>query len=62
VIDLDPFVLSFGFLFPDTMLDALGPARELLAGTHIDWSNEAVLLAVQSHLVRFAGKTIIIAS
>jgi len=60
VIDLDPFVLSFGFFFPDTTLAALTPARELLAGTHIDWPNETVLLAVQSHLVRFAGKTILI--
>jgi glyoxylase-like metal-dependent hydrolase (beta-lactamase superfamily II) len=60
VIDLDPFALSFGFLFPDTTLVALASARELLAGTHIDWPNETVLLAVQSHLVRFAGKTILI--
>ena len=60
VIDLDPFVLSFGFFFPDTTLAALAPARELLAGTHIDWANETVLLAVQSHVVRFAGKTILI--
>jgi glyoxylase-like metal-dependent hydrolase (beta-lactamase superfamily II) len=60
VIDLDPFVLSLGFFFPETTLAALAPARELLAGTHIDWPNQTVLLAVQSHLVRVAGKTILI--
>jgi glyoxylase-like metal-dependent hydrolase (beta-lactamase superfamily II) len=60
VIDLDPFSLPLNFLFPDATMAALAPAREALAGTHIDWPHEAVLLAVQSHLVRFAGTTILI--
>lgn len=59
VVDLDPFPLPLSFLFPDASLQALTPAREALE-RHVDWANSAVLLAVQSHLVRFAGKTILI--
>ena len=60
VIDLDPFALPLGFLFPGATLEALAPARGTLAGTHIDWANTTVLLAVQSHLIRFGGKTILV--
>ncbi len=60
VIDLDPFALPLSFLFPDATMAALEPARDTLAGAHIDWSNGMVLLAVQSHLVSFAGKMILI--
>ncbi len=60
VIDIDPFALPLKLLFPNATLDALAPAREALAGTHLDWANGAVLLAVQSHLIRFGGKTILI--
>lgn len=60
VIDLDPFVLPLGFLFPDATVDALRPYADALDGTHIDMAAGAVLLAVQSHVVRFAGKTILI--
>jgi glyoxylase-like metal-dependent hydrolase (beta-lactamase superfamily II) len=60
IVDIDPFALPLTFLFPDATLDALAPSRDALASTHVDWANVAVLLAVQSHLVRFAGKTILI--
>jgi glyoxylase-like metal-dependent hydrolase (beta-lactamase superfamily II) len=60
VIDLDPFALPLAFLFPNATLDALATARDVLAGTHVAWANGNVLLSVQSHVVRFAGKTILI--
>lgn len=60
IVDIDPFALGLGFLFPGATLEALSPARDALAGTHIDWANGTVLLAVQSHLIRFGGKTILI--
>jgi glyoxylase-like metal-dependent hydrolase (beta-lactamase superfamily II) len=60
IIDLDPFALPLKFLFPDTTTEALEPARDKLAGAHVNWDNATVLLAVQSHLIRAAGKTILI--
>ena len=60
VIDLDPFTLPLPFLFPGASIEALGAAADALDGTHIDKANGAVHLAVQSHLIRFAGKTILI--
>lgn len=60
VIDLDPFTLPLPFLFPGASIEALGAAVNALDGTHIDAKNGAVHLAVQSHLIRFAGKTILI--
>lgn len=60
IVDIDPFPLGLGFLFPGATLEALAHAREALAGTHVDWANGTVLLAVQSHLIRFGGKTILI--
>lgn len=60
VIDLDPFALPLGMLFPDASLEALRPHGDLLAGTHVDMAGANILLAVQSHLLRFAGKTILI--
>jgi glyoxylase-like metal-dependent hydrolase (beta-lactamase superfamily II) len=60
VIDIDPFALPLAFLFPGATIEALAPARAALAGTHVDWANSTVLLAVQSHLIRIAGKTILV--
>jgi glyoxylase-like metal-dependent hydrolase (beta-lactamase superfamily II) len=60
VVDIDPFALPLTFLFPTGALATISHAREALAGSHLDWTNATVLLAVQSHLVRFAGKTILI--
>jgi glyoxylase-like metal-dependent hydrolase (beta-lactamase superfamily II) len=60
VIDIDPFALPLAFLFPGATLDALGTARDSLTGTHVDWTHGNILLAVQSHLIRFGGKTILL--
>jgi len=60
IIDLDPFALPLEFLFPGATLEALLPEARALAHTHIDFENGTVLLAVQSHLIRFAGKTILV--
>lgn len=60
VIDIDPFALPLGFLFPDASSEALKPFAGVLGGTHVDMIEGHVLLAVQSHVVRFAGKTILI--
>ena len=60
VVDIDPFALPLGFLFPGASLDALADQRDTLGGTHVDWGTGNVLLAVQSHLVRAGGKTILI--
>lgn len=60
IVDIDPFALPLGFLFPGASLEALGEYRGALDGSHVDWKSAAVLLAVQSHLVRAGGKTILI--
>lgn len=60
VIDLDPFALPLGFLFPDFDAETLKPFAGILDGAHIDMAAGTVLLAVQSHVVRHAGKTILI--
>jgi glyoxylase-like metal-dependent hydrolase (beta-lactamase superfamily II) len=61
VTDLDPFAIPIGVLFPDATVEQLTVARAL-AGQHFDFATGEVLLAIQSHLVRFAGKTILIDS
>jgi glyoxylase-like metal-dependent hydrolase (beta-lactamase superfamily II) len=60
VIDLDPFAIPLGFIFPGATIEALAPHRDLLAPTHVDFDNAAVLIAIQSHLIRFGGKTILL--
>jgi len=60
VIDLDPFALPLGMLFPDASVEALRPHADLLAGTHVDMMGANILLAVQSHLIRLNGKIILI--
>jgi hypothetical protein len=53
VIDLDPFALPLGFLFPDASSEALKPFTGVLGGTHVDMTEGHVLLAVQSHVRAF---------
>jgi glyoxylase-like metal-dependent hydrolase (beta-lactamase superfamily II) len=60
IVDIDPFALPLNFLFPDGAIEALAPQTTLLEGPHIDFAAATVLLAVQSHLVRIGGKTILI--
>lgn len=59
IIDIDPFTLPLAFLFPGASIEALGGTANALNGTHIDMANGSVHLAVQSHLIRFGGKTIL---
>jgi glyoxylase-like metal-dependent hydrolase (beta-lactamase superfamily II) len=60
IVDIDPFALQLSFLLPGASLEALGDHKGALGGQHVDWANGAILLAVQSHLVRAGGKTILI--
>ena len=60
IVDIDPFPLALNFLFPGASVEALGEAGPALSGDHIDLKNGTALLAIQSHLVRFGGKTILI--
>jgi len=60
VIDLDPFAIPLDTIFPGATLAPLSPATALLADRHVDFAEGKVLLAIQSHLLRFAGKTILI--
>ena len=60
VIDLDPFALPLDMLFPGATLAQLLPVADLLGRDHVDFAAGKILLAIQSHLLRFAGKTILI--
>jgi len=60
VIDLDPFAIPIADIFPGATLAQLDGAAQALAERHVDFTTGKVLLVIQSHLVRFAGKTILI--
>lgn len=60
IIDLDPFVLPLAGLLPAASLDDLADARAVLAGMHLDYETATLNLAVQSHLLRIGGRTILI--
>jgi glyoxylase-like metal-dependent hydrolase (beta-lactamase superfamily II) len=60
VIDLDPFAIPIANIFPGATPAQLNPAAHMLADQHFDFATGKVLLVIQSHLVRFAGKTILI--
>jgi glyoxylase-like metal-dependent hydrolase (beta-lactamase superfamily II) len=60
IIDLDPFAIPIEGIFPGATLAQLRPAAHVLADRHVDFATGKVLLVIQSHLVRFAGKTILI--
>ncbi len=60
VVDLDPFALPLAGIFPGAAIADLEAAAAVLADRHVDYAAGNVLLAVQSHLVRFAGRTILI--
>jgi glyoxylase-like metal-dependent hydrolase (beta-lactamase superfamily II) len=59
VIDLDPFALPFDMLLPGADPAALAPFRVDLAG-HVDLDALQVLLAIQTHVVRVGGLTILV--
>jgi glyoxylase-like metal-dependent hydrolase (beta-lactamase superfamily II) len=60
IVDIDPFALRADFLFPDVTLDALKLAAAALSGNEVDFTAGNVLLAIQSHVIRIAGKTILV--
>ena len=60
VIDLDPFALPLGLLFPGAEIEAIRDAEPWLAPHHVDFAAGNVLLGVQSHLLRVGGLTILI--
>ncbi len=60
IVDIDPFALPLDFLFPEAAIEALAPHAALLDGAHVDFGDGKILLAVQSHLVRVGGRTILI--
>ena len=60
VIDMDPFRLPLSFILPQAKLADLEEDRELLSQGHFDFATGDVLLAVQSHVVRVGGKTILV--
>ena len=60
VIDLDPFAIPIANIFPNATLAQLDDATQVLAERHVDFATGKILLVIQSHLVRFAGKTILI--
>jgi glyoxylase-like metal-dependent hydrolase (beta-lactamase superfamily II) len=60
VADLDPFAIPLDFIFPGATIPALALHKDALAHAHVDFDNATVLLAIQSHLIRFCGKTILL--
>ncbi|MBV1699898.1 MAG: MBL fold metallo-hydrolase [Hyphomicrobiales bacterium] len=60
IIDLDRFALPVDVLFPGASLENPDAAMLSLADRHVDFATGEVLLAIQSHVFRFAGKTILI--
>lgn len=59
VVDLDPFVLPFDMILPGADPAALAAHRAVLDG-HVDLDRNEVLLAIQTHVVRIAGLTILV--
>ena len=60
ILDVDPFALKLNFLFPGAAIGALEQARPLLEPYHVDFSNECVLLGVQSFLLHVGGLLILL--
>jgi glyoxylase-like metal-dependent hydrolase (beta-lactamase superfamily II) len=60
IVDLDLFAIPLETIFPDGRIAALNPFAEVLADRHFDFATGKVLLTIQSHLLRFDGKTILI--
>jgi len=59
-VDLDPFVLPIQNIFPGAALEELGSDARILGDRHIDFAGGKVLLVIQSFVLRFAGRTILI--
>jgi glyoxylase-like metal-dependent hydrolase (beta-lactamase superfamily II) len=59
IVDLDLFAIPLETIFPDGRLQSLHPFVDALTD-HVDFAAGKILLTIQSHLVRFGGKTILI--
>ena len=59
IVDLDLFAIPLETIFPDGQLQSLHPFVDALTD-HVDFAAGKILLTIQSHLVRFGGKTILI--
>jgi glyoxylase-like metal-dependent hydrolase (beta-lactamase superfamily II) len=60
IVDLDLFAIPLETIFPDGRIAALNPFAQVLADRHVDFAAGKVLLTIQSHLLRFGGKTVLI--
>lgn len=60
VVDLDPFASPLETFFPGIRLEAVAREASLLAPDHVDLAAGTVLLAVQSHVLRVGGRTILL--
>jgi len=58
VVDLDPFTLPLGLLFPDSDAAHLVPHRDWLEPLHME--GDRLHLAVQSIVIRVAGKVVLV--
>ncbi|HEY1747098.1 MAG TPA: MBL fold metallo-hydrolase [Xanthobacteraceae bacterium] len=59
IVDLDLFPIPLETIFPDGRLQALHPFADALTD-HVDFAAGKILLTIQSHLLRFGGKTVLI--
>jgi glyoxylase-like metal-dependent hydrolase (beta-lactamase superfamily II) len=62
IVDLDPFALPFGFLFPEAVVAMIRDAESILAPFHVDYDRDLVLLGIQSWLLRTPRLNILIDS
>jgi len=60
IVDLDPFALPLGFLFPGAELEMLRGEEAMLAPHHLDFATGNILLGVFSYLLQIGGRNILI--
>ena len=60
IIDLDRFESPLSMLLPAARVALLEPWRGLFGGDHFDYARGVLLLAIQSHVVRVGGATILL--
>jgi glyoxylase-like metal-dependent hydrolase (beta-lactamase superfamily II) len=60
IVDLDPFALPLGFLFPGAKLEMLRGEEAMLAPHHLDFGTGNILLGVHSYLLQVGGRNILI--
>jgi glyoxylase-like metal-dependent hydrolase (beta-lactamase superfamily II) len=60
IMDIPCFAIKLAMLFPRLSIADLEPHRGWLAPLHVDFDEGTALLAVQSHLVKYAGLNILV--